>query len=116
MLSLSRWSPRRLLLAWIAYWFVALIVALGPATIAALPVIADEHGHGSINASFGNGGFSLNVLRGSTTVWHGEASLMAIAFWFAVPPLALWVAWVWRRARAGASMSTGDVAASTRPR
>ena len=116
MLSLGRWSPRRLLLAWIGYWLVLLVVALGPAVVAALPVILDENGHGSINASFGNGVLSLNILRGTTTVWHGEASLLSVALWIGLPPLALWLAWMWRRAREGAAPSPSEVTAPTRVR
>lgn len=99
MFSLGRWRPRHLLFAWIAYWVVLLLVALGPAIVAALPVIGDEKGHGSINASFGSAGFSLTILRGSATVWQREASLLSIALWIAGPPLLLWLAWMWRRAR-----------------
>jgi hypothetical protein len=114
MLSLSRWRPRHLAFAWIAYWIALLLVSLGPAITAALPVIGDEKGHGSISASFGSAGFSLSVLCGSTAVWRGEASLLSIALWVAGPPLLLWVAWMWRRARETASPPARGVASSPR--
>ena len=103
MLSFSRWRPRHLLFAWIAYWVALLVVTLGPALIAALPVISDEKGHGSINASFGNTELSLTILRESTTVWHGSVSMLSAALWLGLPPLALWVAWMWRRTRRDAA-------------
>jgi len=114
MLSLGRWRPRHLLFAWITYWVVLLLAALGPAIVAALPVIGDEKGHGSINASFGSAGFSLTVLRGSTTVWQGEASVLSIALWLAGPPLLLWLAWMWRRARETSARAPREVASSSR--
>ena len=114
MFSLGRWRPRHLMFAWIAYWVALLLVALGPAIVAALPVIGDEKGHNSINASFGSAGFSLSILRGSTTVYQREASLLSIALWIAGPPLLLWLAWMWRRARDTTERAPREVASSTR--
>ena len=113
MLSLNRWRPRQLLLAWIAYWVVLLIVALGPAVVAALPLIAGEKGHGSINASFGDAGLSLTVVRAGATVWQGSVGVLAAALWVAGPPLLLWLAWMWRRARSHTSPTAHEVASST---
>lgn len=99
MFSLSRWRPRHLLMSWVAYWIVLLAVTLGPAALAALPVLADKNGHGTINASFSDFVVSLTITHESTTVWHGSAHMLAIALWIAGPPLILWSLWMSRRAR-----------------
>jgi hypothetical protein len=99
MLSFSRWRPRHLLLSWIGYWILLVAVTLGPAVLAALPVIRDDSGHGSINASFSNLVFSLTITNGPTTVWQGTANLLTIALCVAGPPLLLWILWLNQRAR-----------------
>jgi hypothetical protein len=109
MLSLSRWRPRHLLLAWVAYWAALFAVTLGPAVIAAISVINDTQGHSSINASFGDGSFVLTIARGATTVWHGSAHALAIALWVGVPPLLLWALWLSRRQRVNPAPAAREV-------
>jgi len=100
VLSLSRWRPRHLLLAWAAYWLVLLVVTLGPAVVAALRLTSDPNAHGNISANFGDSRFSLTIARDATTIWQGSAHVITIALWVGIPPLVLWALWVSRRSRA----------------
>ena len=98
-LSLRHWRPRHLLLAWVAYWLVALAVALGPALASIWRVTSDPDAHGSVNAGVTDGIFTLSVSEPSGVVWQGSASLMSIVLWFAVPPLLLFLLWLAARPR-----------------
>ena len=98
-LSFRHWRPRHLLLAWVAYWLVALVVALRPAIASIWRVTSDPDAHGTINAGVTDGIFTLSVSEPTGVVWQGSASLMSIVLWFAGPPLLLFLAWLAMRPR-----------------
>jgi hypothetical protein len=77
----------------IAYWVVAAAVKLGPAALAIYRATQGPKGSSSVNASFGNGGVSLNVIERGAPAYAASASLLTIAAWVALPPLIGWVAW-----------------------
>ena len=99
-LSLRRWRPRHLLLAWGAYWILALLVALRSAIPSIWRVTTDPDAHGSISAGVTDGIFSLSVIEGTEVVWQGSASVMSLVLWFAGPPLLLFLFWLAVRPRA----------------
>lgn len=101
--SLRHWRPRHLLLAWVAYWIVALIVAVGPALASIWRVTRGPDAHGSIDAGVGDGVFTLTVTEQGGAVWQTSASVMSILLWFAGPPLLLFLAWLAMRPRAAES-------------
>ena len=92
-LSLNRWRPRHLLLAWIAYWIVLVATVARPGLFAALRALSAPAGHGTMSASMDNLLFSLTV-KSDAAVWSGSASLLSIALWVAGPPLLLWLLWL----------------------
>ena len=97
-LSLSRWRPRHLLLAWVAYWLVLIATLARPPLVAALRALSAPDGHGTMNASMANSMLTFTV-KTDTLSWSGSASLTSIAFWIAVPPLVLWALWMATRTR-----------------
>ncbi|MEW5915671.1 MAG: hypothetical protein AB1762_04670 [Gemmatimonadota bacterium] len=104
LFSLSRWRPRHLLASWLTYWVGLGAVTLGPA-VRAISRVAGADG-GSVNASGGDNGITLNVLLNGETLFTGTASLMKLAILIAGPPIVLWAAWLIRRpARAQPALS-----------
>ena len=77
----------------IAYWIIVAAAKLSPAAIAIYHATRGPKGSSSVNASFGNGGVTLNVIEKGVTTYNASASLMLIAAWVALPPLIGWVAW-----------------------
>jgi hypothetical protein len=100
--SLSRWRPRHLLLAWVAYWLLLLATVVRPALQHALTAIAAPEGHGTISASMANGVLSL-IVKSDGASWTGAASLSSIALWIAGPPLILWALWAATRSHPAAA-------------
>jgi hypothetical protein len=97
-LSLSRWRPRHLLLAWVAYWLVLIGAVLRPGLGAALKAVSAPQGHGSIGVGMDNAILRLTVTSDGIS-WIGSASITSIALWIAGPPLVLWVLWMATRTR-----------------
>jgi hypothetical protein len=93
MLGIGKWRVGQLLMAWSAYWAGLILVTLGPAALAAWKVIGPRE-HGSISAGFGDGAFTLDILKDGAAIWHGSASVMTTVLWLAGPPLLLWVVWM----------------------
>jgi len=85
----------------IAYWVAVAAVKLGPAALAIYRATRGPKGSSSVNASFGNGGFTLNVIERGVTTFTGSASLITIALWVALPPLIGWIAWAMLRNKDG---------------
>ncbi len=98
--SLRRWRPRHLLLVWVAYWIIALLVALRSGIAAIWRVTSDPDAHGNISAGVTDGVFSLTVSEATRVVWQGSASMTSILLWFAGPPLLLFLLWLAARPRA----------------
>lgn len=115
MLSLRRWRPGHLLLAWGAYWVGLALATLGPALPA---ILRATSGQGSITAGVGDEGVRLVVSEAGRTLWSGTASVSSIALWIAGPPLVLWVVWLARRraARAEAAPTATAVRELPSPR
>jgi hypothetical protein len=99
-LSLRRWRPRHLLLAWLAYWILALFIALRSALASIWRVTSDPDAHGSISAGITDGVFTLSVTDATGVLWQGGASVTSIVLWAAGPPLLLFLLWLSVRPRA----------------
>lgn len=106
--SLRRLRPRHLLLAWVAYWILALLVALRSAIGPIWRVTTDPDAHGSVAASFADRIVSLSVTDSTGVIWQGSASMMSIVLWFAGPPLLLFLLWLAVRPRAGEPVLAGS--------
>jgi hypothetical protein len=96
--SLSRWRPRHLLLAWVAYWLLLLATVMRPAIQLLLSAMNASPGRASVSASMGDGALSLVVQSGGST-WTGAAPYVNVALWIAGPPLLLFALWVATRPR-----------------
>src|SRR5438477_12192918 len=96
---LSRWRPRALFLAWIAYWLALVLVELTPAFIAIWQATHAGPGQGDINVSAGTAGVRLVVTLGGKVLWEGARSVLGLALMIAGPPLALFALWVSQRPR-----------------
>jgi hypothetical protein len=89
----ERRSIRGLVGGTIAYWVVVAAVKLGPAAFAIYRATRGPKDSSSVNASLGNGGFTLNVIEKGVTTYSASAGLLAIAAWVAIPPLIGWIVW-----------------------
>lgn len=97
MFGIKRWRPRHLLLSWVAYWTGLVAATIGPAVPALLRATSQTGNQGSIGFNFGSDGFALTVSVAGATIWHGAAQLTTIALWLSMPPLLIWLAWVYTR-------------------
>ena len=102
LLSLRRWRPRHLLLAWSGYWLALLLLALGRPALALWRLSQAPPGHGSFSAGFVNSVVQMSAVEDGVTVWSGAASLLTLALWLTGPPLALWLVWLMLRPRSPA--------------
>jgi hypothetical protein len=91
-LSLSRWRPVHLFVAWMIYWIALVAVAVGPA-VPAMIRATTPNAKGQISAAVGDEGLSLIVKQSGVTTWSGSVHLLTAALWLAVPPLILWLIW-----------------------
>ena len=94
---LRDWGPRKIVVAWIAYWIALAAVGLGPAIPALWRATHAGPGQGSFSFSFGDGVFRLAVTISGNTIWEGSIHTLALALWVGVPPLLLWLAWLSQR-------------------
>jgi hypothetical protein len=97
--SIRRWRTRDLFLSWGVYWAVLALVTLGPAARAIWRATHMPEGQGSVGVNFGNWVFNLTVGVGGSTVYTGSIHMLALALWFAGPPLLIWLAWIAARPR-----------------
>jgi hypothetical protein len=93
MISLRRWRPRHLFLAWCAYWIGLLIVTLWPAMTAAWR-LSRPTGHGSASVGFSDGLLSATISDAGQTMWSGSISFLSLSLLLTIPPLLLWLAWL----------------------
>ena len=93
-LSPRRWRPRHLVLSWCAYWIALVLAKLGPALVAGWRVSQVPAGHGSMNASMGDGNISATIVEAGRTTWSGSMSILNLTLLIAVPPLVLWLVWL----------------------
>jgi hypothetical protein len=103
-----------LLASWILYWLLIIGIKAGPAIAAILRATSGKgapEGSSSVNLSFGDAGFTLDVTRLGETLYHGAIGLLPLALWIALPPLVLYVIWAAMRRReviAGAASATAS--------
>jgi len=95
-LSLRRWRPRHLLLAWGAYWLALLAVALGRPALEAWRMSRRPDAHGTISAGVDDAVAHLSIAVDGAPAWSGSASILSITLWLVGPPLVLWVLWLLR--------------------
>lgn len=99
MFSLGRWKPGQLLSSWGVYWAGLVALKLGPAIREMWRVTQLPEGHGSINAGFDNGVINVSVLEDGVKTFAGSAPFSTILLWVLVPPMALWLVWLFVRVR-----------------
>lgn len=98
MSFLRRWQAKHLLIAWIVYWVLLIGISMRSGIAAAMRALNAPHGLGSLSASVDNGNVVLKASAGTQT-WTHATSVTTMAFWFAGPPLLLFLVWlVTRRA------------------
>jgi hypothetical protein len=87
--------PRAVFTSWIIYWICLFIVGLGPAAAAIWSATRGPDDHkSSVNVSFGDGVFSVRVIKEGLDTYASSIHLLTAALWIAVPPLAIWLLWV----------------------
>lgn len=92
-------SIRPLVGSWIAYWLVIAAVKLGPAAFAIWRATRGPSGSARVDASYGDGQLTLNVMAQGVKTYTGAASLLEIGAWVAGPPLIAWAVWAISRRR-----------------
>ena len=97
--SLRSWSAGKLFASWIGYWILLIAIGLGPAMGAIWRATRAAPGTGSVNVSFGDGAFSLNVIRAGGTLYSGSIHLLPLTLLVAGPPLVLWLLWFASRSK-----------------
>jgi len=93
-LDVRRWNMRHLVGASAAYWTTLAATTLAPLARIVLSLAQRSGQHGTVSASFGDGGINLTALEEGIAVYTASAPLPLIAFWVAGPPLALWLVWL----------------------
>ena len=95
---LSRWRPKHLAAAWMAYWVGLTAVKLGPALTTLWRLTRDgSTDQNSVSLLASGTDLSLTMSERGNVVYSGASSLTEIALWIVVPPLLLLVAWLFRR-------------------
>ncbi len=108
MFDLQHWRPRHLLASWVAYWIALVAVTLGPAVPAIIRATSQTGNQGSIGAGFGDDVWKLTVDVAGKTIWQGVASFTTIALWVGLPPLAIWLAWLYTRPKTPPALDHRD--------
>jgi hypothetical protein len=112
LVSLGRWRPGHLLLAWMSYWAGLALVTIGPAIPSILRATSAPQAKGSISAGFESDVLHLTVTESGATLWSGTTTFSEFALLTVVPPLLLWVAWLFRRR----ARRNAELGASAAPR
>ena len=97
--SSARWSVGQLLLSWVATWAATAVIKLGPALAAGWRAANGPEGQGNISLGFNGSVLHASVTERGAESWAGSASVLVLALWIALPPLALWAAWMFANAR-----------------
>ena len=96
---MRRWRARHLLTAWVTYWVLLALFALGPAALAFQRASAKPHGKIGVTASFDDDILRLTVTDAAATAWTGAVPFLTAVLWIVVPPLVLWLLWLVLRPR-----------------
>ena len=94
-----RWRPRHLLLGWLVYWVALVAVTLAPAIAAIVRMSREANGQGGVSAAFGDGLMTLTVSQKGVTTYTGSMSFLSLVLLLAVPPLILWLVWLFGASR-----------------
>jgi hypothetical protein len=111
-LSLRRWKPGQLLLAWATYWAGLAGVALSPAIGATWRATHLPDGHGSVSAGFDNANLTYTVIEDGVKTFVGTTSVTTALLWVVGPPLLLWLLWLFVRERPDVSQRSAIDGAS----
>jgi len=98
---LRRQGGMSVMVASLVYWALLTTVGLGPAIPAIWRATHAPDGTSNINLSAGNQGISLTVSSAGQSTWAGSIHLITLALLIAVPPLAMWFAWLGRKRAEG---------------
>jgi hypothetical protein len=115
---LARWRPGHVIAAWVAYWIGLAGVTLTPAILAIIRAASGPKDSGNVAASFNNTVLTITVTEFGKQTLAASASLLQIAFWVGVPPLALYAVWMLTRPRrpAPAPAALGEPGLDALPR
>ena len=86
---------RNLLLGWSAYWLALIAVGVTPAIVAIRHVAGLPPGNGNFNAGLGDKGLQATVIERGVTTYSGSISLIPLTLLIAVPPLVMWLIFIW---------------------
>jgi len=98
---LRRQGGMSVMVASLVYWALLTTVGLGPAIPAIWRATHAPDGTSNINLSAGNQGISLTFSSAGQSTWTGSIHLITLALLIAVPPLAMWFAWLGRKRAEG---------------
>ena len=91
---MQRWRPRHLLYAWVTYWVLLALYALGPAALAFQRGTDKPHGKLGATAGFEDDKLYGTITDGAATLWHATIPFTEAVLWVVLPPLILWLLWL----------------------
>lgn len=100
---LARWRPWHVISAWCIYWVGLAGVALTPTVLAIIGASRLPKDAATVGASFSNTLFTITVSEFGKTTHVASATLLEMALWIGVPPLALSALWMVTRSRRGSA-------------
>ena len=103
MFRLERWSAGALLGTWAGWWAALIGVSIGPGLLRALRLGREPGMHGTMSATFDGGRlqFIVNNTADAAGNWAFSTSMAAALAWIAIPPLVLWLLWLFARPSRG---------------
>ncbi len=98
---LAQWRPGHVIAAWFAYWIGLAGVTVMPTVLAIIHATHLPKDAATVGADFSNSLLSITVSEFGKTTHVASASVLEMALWIGVPPLALYGLWMVTRARRG---------------
>lgn len=95
----ARWRPGHVITAWVAYWIGLAGVTLTPTILAIIRAASAPKDTANVGASMSNSVLTITVSQFGKVTHTGSASLLQIALWVGLPPLALYALWMFTRPR-----------------
>lgn len=95
---MRKWRLWHLVVSWLTYWVAIIAIKLGGGIAAAWRIATrgPNDGESGINFNWATeSGLHLEVTRAGAKVWEGTTSIAAAVGWAAIPPLLLWLLWLW---------------------